>query len=325
MPRRRIAVDAERFLGIDDLQRIHPQLQVDLTDHSYLPKVEDPRSDWVASVAVPAFLALRHALAREGRDVRGFCSIGTGSGLDAIAAAEILAPDLIGLTDLHADVVDAAAGNLRRNLLAPERLRIVAGTGDLLHPLLGQDVEFDVIYENLPNIPLATGASLQVRQTSATFVAPRREPLPGVVTDNLLALHYLALRQARHFLGAGGTVLSSIGVRVPVRDILVTAEVAGFVPEILTCTWKVQSEPEEVIGGYAVHQGRGLGPFFFYPVPVLEHAFAGLSPAEAGARIHALEERLAPHRLDAHAAQAAHFRGARLGHPVVVVRSRLPS
>ena len=38
------------------------------------------------------------------------------------------------------------------------------------------------------------------------------------------------------------------------------ADSAGYVGRVLGLSWKAQSEPEAVIGGYAEHQARGLGP-----------------------------------------------------------------
>ena len=38
------------------------------------------------------------------------------------------------------------------------------------------------------------------------------------------------------------------------------ADVAGYSGRILTVWWKAQSEPESVIGGYAEHEEKGLGP-----------------------------------------------------------------
>jgi hypothetical protein len=35
---------------------------------------------------------------------------------------------------------------------------------------------------------------------------------------------------------------------------------AGYSADILTYTWKIQSEPEEVIGGYKKNQEDGHGP-----------------------------------------------------------------
>ncbi|KAJ6547072.1 hypothetical protein B0H19DRAFT_1075025 [Mycena capillaripes] len=151
------------------------ELYSDLTTVAYLPKVHDPRKDWVASVAVPAFLAHRAE-----KKVQAFCSIGTGAGLDVIAAAEI----------------------------------------------------FDL----------------------------------------------------RHIT-------------------------------------KIQSEPEEVIGGYKKNQEDGLGPFHFYPAAVLEKTFLGLDPAEAGKQVKKIEEALLEHRIDALVTYELHRNGIIIGHTVAIVRS----
>ena len=38
------------------------------------------------------------------------------------------------------------------------------------------------------------------------------------------------------------------------------AEAAGYDGRVLVLSWKEQSEPEAVIGGYADHEQNGLGP-----------------------------------------------------------------
>jgi methylase of polypeptide subunit release factors len=84
------------------LQRLRSTLHLHLTDHTYVPKVTLPRSDWVTAVALPAFLAYRaqYQGAGEGGTVG---LIGTGAGLDALAAIEVLAPARVLVTDLHHD------------------------------------------------------------------------------------------------------------------------------------------------------------------------------------------------------------------------------
>lgn len=51
-----------------------------------------------------------------------------------------------------------------------------------------------------------------------------------------------------------------MGGRVPLEAMLHVADSAGFVGRVLGLSWKAQSEPEAVIGGYAAHQASGLGP-----------------------------------------------------------------
>ena len=66
--------------------------------------------------------------------------------------------------------------------------------------------------------------------------------------------------QATSLLAPGGAVLSSMGGRVPLAAMLEMARSAGYVAQVLTYTWKIQSEPEEVIGGYKKNQEDGTRP-----------------------------------------------------------------
>ncbi|KAJ7822255.1 hypothetical protein B0H14DRAFT_3470865 [Mycena olivaceomarginata] len=230
----KVDVDFEHFFLIGKPQRIPSQFTIELTEHTYLPKVDNPRRDWVSSVAVPAFLAYHTQ-----NQVRPFATIGTGAGLDAIVAVDIFNPERIVATagiDVH----------------------LIAGTGDLLSPLAGQNGTYDLIYENLPNIPLALDCTIDDGQTSATYVSGRTEDIPFIATANLLALHFLALRQTPS--SPTGAVLSSIGGRVSTDILLKMAAEAGYCASILTYTWKIQSEPGEIIGGYKKNQRTVLDP-----------------------------------------------------------------
>lgn len=100
-------------------------------------------------------------------------------------------------------------------------------------------------------------------QTSSTYIGDRTsDKIPQFVSSALLDLHYVCLRQADSLglLSRSGAILSSMGGRVPLEAMLNLAEAAGYVGRVLGFSWKAQSEPESVIGGYAEHQKKGLGP-----------------------------------------------------------------
>lgn len=319
---RRISVDTKRFFALESPKRIRRHLSIHLTEHCYLPKADDPRSDWVASVAYPAFVAARQ-MDIGLSDIGRFASIGTGAGIDALAAIEVFGCREVVVTDMHEDVVNMAARNIANNIAeyAPV-VTVRALTGDLLAPLPQTPNHFDLIYENLPNIPLHQDGNLQHDQTSSSYIGTRREDVPEFIHTNLLTLHYLAVLQAKDRLAKNGVILSSIGARIPLDVLLQVAHEAGFTGSILTYTWKVQSEPEEVIGGYAAWQKRGLGPFYFYPVEVLYETFSNIDMVAAGDQALEIERALLPHRLDAIAAYEAHRQGQTLGHTVAVLMSR---
>jgi hypothetical protein len=312
-----LEVETRPYLDIVAPRHIRDRLDLVIAARAFRPQIDDLQSDWVATVAAPAFKILHQR--RGAAACRSFCAIGTGVGLDALAAIELLEAERVGLTDLFDEVVQSAAANVRRNLRPGRAVTIEAGAGDLLRPLQPSGATFDLILENLPNLPLAEGQDLGKEQTSAAFVPERVEAVPPFIRDWLLVLHYLALVQAREMLTEGGAVVATLGARLPLAILKRMAEAAGYQPTILTYGWKVQGVAEEVIGAYEAWERKGFGPFTFYPVSVLEDAFAGLDPAVAGERAEAIEHDLAPHRLDSVAAWEALARGERIGHTVAVL------
>jgi hypothetical protein len=314
----RIDVDTRSYLGIAEPVRVTGRLAIEVADRAYLPHPDDPQQDWIASVAAPAFKVLR---AERGSAFASFCSIGTGAGLDALAAVELLGVDTVGVTDLFPDVVTTAVGNLRRNLVNPSALTVLAGAGDLLEPLRLHGARFGIVFENLPNLPLEEGRALDEARTSGAFVGQRDETVPGFIGDWLMTLHYLALVQAREALDVDGMVIATLAGRSPLGVFIDMAAEAGYRSDFVTFGWKVQAVADEVISSYAAWEQRGRGPFVFYPAAVLESAFAGLDPALAGEQALAIEADLHPYALDAVGAWERYQMGERIGHTVAALRA----
>ncbi|KAH7024722.1 uncharacterized protein B0I36DRAFT_295397 [Microdochium trichocladiopsis] len=329
---RTLDVNLERFFGTKPT-RVDDAFAISLAEQSYLPKVDDPRADWVVVAAFNAFQAFQQGQLGK---VERFATIGTGSGTDVVAALETF-PQLkfAAMTDLHQSVVDVAKHNVvsatQGSAPVVRRVaeRIFAADGDLLQPLEGQ-AAFDLIYENLPNIPLSTSSSttdtlVREGQTSSTFVGDRSaDGVPAHVSAAMLDLHYLCLRQARVKQLVNpktGVILSSIGGRVPVQAMLDMARAAGYTARVVSLAWKVQSEPHTVIGEYAESQKSGLGTYYFYPTSALASVFNHLSPATAALHSDWIEQQLLPHRLDAVTAYRQHCEGIEIGHTVVVIAS----
>jgi hypothetical protein len=314
-----IEVPTAAYLGLRKPARIKQRLSIALSSHSYSPRIDDLPSDWVAHVAAPAFKLFRRQ--RGGVSIGSFCSIGTGSGLDVLSAVEILGPHRVGLTDVHEDVVATAADNVARNHLASHPLVIEAGCGDLLAPLRPFRARYDLIYENLPNIPLGSDLEITAQRKSSTHLVARPEKLPELIKNQMLDLHYLALSQAKDFLLPRGAVLSTLGGRVPLRVLLSLGSLAGCASSILTYTWKVQADPEEMIRDHARKQEEGYGPFYFYRAEFLRNAFAAIDFCDSGKNALEIERSLLSERIDAAGAWEALKRGEPIGHTVAVLKS----
>jgi hypothetical protein len=317
-----LAIDARRYFRLASPDRIAPTLRITVSEHCYAPPLDDPDSDWLASVAAPAFHIL--ARTRPAKHRNSFLSIGTGCGLDALAAIEILRSGTITVTDVFPDITDAARATITANLAPGTTIALTTATGDLLAPLAGSKLRFDIVYENLPNTPIADTARLDDKHTVAGFLAPRAEPTPAFVQQRLLVLHYLALTQVRPMLNPGGAVLSTIGARIPLSSFTELAAAAGYTGRLLTYGWKKQASPEDYIPGYVDMERQGLGPFHFYRVADMRAAFADRSPEQSGAAALEIEASLAPHRLTASQALALHRSGTEIGHTVVALLSALP-
>ena len=299
-------------------ERLLDTLDIQVTEHAFLPSAGEILADWVATIATPAFKLIRRMQGTQAN----FCSIGTGTGLDALAAIETLGATSVGVTDVHADVVAAARANILRNLKEPSGIRLEAGHGDLLEPL-DAATKYDLIYENLPNIPVADGEDATLARKSSFNVPPRKEAVPDFLRRNLLALHYVALVKAKYRLKPGGAVISMLGGRIPLAVYAEMGKLAGYASEIFTYGWKIQSVPEESIGGHVKQEEDGLGPYHFYRASRLEEAFRGISLEDSGKQAFALEEKLRPDELSPADAFVAWKRGEVIGHTVVALRSTL--
>lgn len=191
----------------------------------------------------------------------------------------------------------------------------------MLTPIKSENSKLDLIYENLPNIPIGDSESISNGQNSSTFILSREEHIPDFISRNLITLHYLALKQAHPLLRDGGHVLSSIGGRIPLEAILNLGSATGYASEIITFTWKRQSEPEEVIGGYAQWGEQGFGPFRFYPAHILAETFESIAHVAAGAQAIEIEQALSQHEMTAGAALTALSSGMMIGHTVAMLHS----
>ena len=314
-----IVVDVNKYLALNGAtKRIKDYLSIEVADHAYLPKTEDIKSDWVAYIAAPAFKLFREKL---GHDIDSFVSIGTGSGIDVLTGIELLGAKRVGFTDLQRSVVAAAAQNVRSNIKETSKIEFEFGNGDLLQPLQNGKRNYDVIYENLPNVPLASNTKIEDKRNSGHYLEKREEAIPEFVHEQMLDLHYLALKQARDYLAKNGAVYSTLGGRVPLNAFIKLGELAGLRSEIFTYSWKVQAEPEDVISGYAAQEKAGLGPFRFYRAEDLQKAFANISVKDSGKRAFEIEKTLDSVKLTATAAYEAFKKGEVIGHTVAVLKS----
>ncbi len=267
------------------------------------------------------------------KEVKSFATIGTGSGLDAVGASNIFSLDTLVLTEVSDKVsLDVAESNEALRLSNALAYRHFL-TGSLCSPLREKGIKVDLIYENLPNIPSLKrkvgGPHQDSQYQSGSFSVSYDHIKPGLLTSlkaYLLESHLALLLDARASLNPGGSVICSIGGRVPYHLLQDMVRSAGYTFHELVAGFKVQTEPEEVLPGYARAEAHGVTfDFYQYDAAVcpLRHYF-GLKEPYIDFNGRMLKRLLAPRRISAHEA----LRNYRLdpsyliGHTVHMIQAR---
>lgn len=238
-----------------DLVGIPKKGSIQLNENSYDFDPVDPKNHWLYG----AFLAFQK-LKSQGLSPETFATIGTGSGLDSIGAYEILHPKKIFQTDIHPNVIDLAQKNVSE--FVQGRAQVETLLGDLCMPLVERNIKVDFLYANIPNIP--SEVSVLDGKTSASRFERTNESCPEEFEKWLLALQYKFLIQAKQVLNKNGTIAVAIGERLPKEILEKLFADTGYISERLITLYKVQTEPEEILSGYAEQELKSGVEFEFY-------------------------------------------------------------
>jgi len=316
-------INTQEYLNIESkLVRIKEQLKIKIVDNSYLPGTKE--TDWFAHSAFPGLKLI--AKERPG-EIKSFLSIGSGPGVDVLASIEIFDLERVTFTDLLDTVVKAAIQNIINNLLEPENVEIKGYPGDLFEPVRnkgknGKNPRFDVIYENLPNIPIPEAESINKSRHSTKYIEERTEKIPAEIKDTFLDLHYLAIKQVPEFLEKKGALVSLISGVVPIETITnIEKYVDNIKIDVLYYDWNIQTSFYTFISNYTKKEEEGYGPFIFYREYDLKKAFEGISKEEAGKKSREIEKSLVDKRLTATEALKLYNQGESIGYTITIFRT----
>ena len=279
---------------------------------------QNPKNNWVYA-AIRGFQELKRKIDSEGKKCTTFCSAGVGPGIDLVGAHYVLDPEFFTYTDVSRDAIAMAGVNLRNNV-APGRF---SGANGLHTNLLeGAINNMDVIYANIPNIP-ANEVQTEHSMAPATFVSKDAiQGAPKVLDDYLLAHQWHLLSQAKEKLSPGGSVVIALGGRIPYEYIEQMFSELGYRMEGLFSTVKMQTQPADVISGYAQAENANNIDFTFYDMEKLVSAFPD-EDAREGAAQNTESERYRPFALTATQALEMHKKGKPIGHLVYILRGVL--
>ena len=281
----------------------------------------------VEPVADDAWLAIAFRafarLAERGR-IRDVLILGTGNGLDALAALEIFDPEALTVTDLFEECLSVARENVLAHLEDGAATEIDFVAGDLL-AAVPPTTRVDLVYENLPNIPTTPEVELERGVNTGRFFDATGLDVPERFDAHLLALHWRCLRDAWAHVRPGGGVLTALGGRVPVEVALELHRERGYDPELVAFDVKLQSEPALVLPGYGVaEQATGI-EFTFYASEAVEIVSAarasGLDGEDLRGAVSPELERLA---ISAREAERRFESGQDVAHSVLLIHGRKP-
>jgi hypothetical protein len=308
-------LDATAYLAPYARRRVRRPVRLRLTEHSY-PLDSWAEESWLA-IAFRAFARLASRIT-----VRDLLIVGTGNGLDALGAVEIFDLRSLAVTDLFEQSLSVARENIRVHLDDETELELSFHAGDLLS-CVPAERRFDLVYENLPNIPASAGIELELGINTGRFFDARGLRVPEPFGDYLLALHYRCLREAWPRVRAGGGVLTAIGGRMPDDVVVRLHRACGYTPELVAFDVKLQGEPDLVLPGYGrVEAERGV-EFTFYAAEaaeiVAERRRSGLDGQELADAVAGDLGRLS---MTAGEAQACARRGEQIAHSVLLILGR---
>jgi hypothetical protein len=227
-----------------------------LTEHTY-PLEPSIEQSWLP-IAFRAFERLGRRRAFE-----HVLIVGTGNGLDALGAVEILRPRSLTVTDLHEDSLAVSRENVTAHLAGAGSIVLDFHAGDLMS-CVPAGRSFSFVYENLPNVTSSPDHDLRRGTIAGRFYPPTESAVPERYARYMLDLHYCLLQQARPRLTSGGGVLTAIGGRMPDEVIFDLHRACGLRPELVAFDLKLQAEPQLMVPPYRRAESERGAAFRFY-------------------------------------------------------------
>ncbi|MFI5205706.1 MAG: hypothetical protein ACHQVK_02090, partial [Candidatus Paceibacterales bacterium] len=135
--------------------------------------------------------------------------------------------------------------------------------GDLCQPLIKRSIKVDLVYANIPNVP-SLESVWDKKVTASQFAERDFEDCPEIFQKWFLSLQYLFLKQAKQVLKPGGVVVNAVGARVPYEILEQLYPLNGYKVSELVSLYKIQSEPEDTLAGYAKDEADQNVEFDFY-------------------------------------------------------------
>lgn len=236
------------------------EVSVDANSHTYIPN-KDYKNDWLYFMLLGA-MALKR---KRKNQINNLLSIGSGNGIDLIGLNKIFHANNIWGTDINTEVLDLIRDNIFKYVVPETNVKVIKS--DIFDNNAFKDQQFDLIYENLPNIPInLIDKKLMSGINSSSYISTTS------VNNNyfsryLLDLHYRFLEQCSEYMSNRSAAICNIGIRFPLSVYQRLFDHFSYNHEVLVAGLKIQTEALDVIKGYQ-HAGDQFknSSFYYYSV-----------------------------------------------------------
>ena len=220
---------------------------------------ENLKANW-SYATFRAFVELRNRL---GSAVDHVFLHAVGNGVEAIAAQYLFEPEYLSVSDINADALKIAV----ENIIANDIELSIAESSDLFQN--SELVRFlesqrpSIAFANLPTIP-KSGVDTQTEDAASYYEEKYNQDCPELLQHLGLGLNYHFLRQVGAFQDSGDSAVIALGGRWSWEYVEQLFREAGYANvEQLFSMVKVQTQPEDVIPGYAeLNRKYDIGAFF---------------------------------------------------------------
>ena len=227
----------------EDVFNDHQEIIVDANNHTYIPN-GDYKNDWL-------YFMLLGAKAIRGKKkvkINKLLSIGSGNGIDLIGLNKVFGTTNIWGTDINEEVLDVIKENVLKYITPETNVNIVKS--DIFDNPVFDGEKFDLIYENLPNIPVnLIGKELTNGINSSSYISIDSVN-NNYFSNYLLDLHYRFLEQCEYYMSRDSAAICNIGIRFPLSVYQKLFDQFSYRHEILVAGLKIQTEAMDVIKGY---------------------------------------------------------------------------
>ncbi|WP_219912683.1 hypothetical protein, partial [Bombilactobacillus bombi] len=159
-------------------------------------------------------------------------------------------------------VLEVIKNNISTYINSNANVKVIKS--DIFDNQVFNNKKFDLIYENLPNIPISLiDQELDQDINSSSYIAD------ASINNNyfskyLLDLHYRFLKQCKTYMNISSSAICNIGVRFPLRVYEKLFEQFSYKHEVLVAGLKIQTEARDVIKGYLNAERQFNEQQFYY-------------------------------------------------------------